>query len=337
MEKKYKVLEKSEAKNSIINLLVEIEKDFLASFRGSSIMDLGEELEIDGFRKGHAPEKFIIEKVGELKILEKNLFKAINTLLPVILQEEKINALTMPNISITKLAENINPELKIEVTLFPEVEVCDYKKIAKEVEKIKDTEATETEVDEYIKHIRENKKQIDKSEDLPELNDDFVKSLGEFKNVEDFKKQIKENISKDKKLNAEQKRRVDIIEKIINESKVDVPQILIEEEQEKMLHEFRGRVESFKMNFEEYLKEIKKTESELKDEWKKDAEKRTKMNLILPKIAQLENIKPDMEEVNHEVKHLKEHHKDADEQVLKIYVANVLTNQKVFDYLENLE
>jgi FKBP-type peptidyl-prolyl cis-trans isomerase (trigger factor) len=336
MEKKYKVLEKSEVKNSIINLLVEIEKDFLASFRNASIIDLGEEIEIDGFRKGHAPEKFIIEKVGELKILEKNLFKAINTLLPVILQDEKINALTMPNISITKLAENINPELKIEVTLFPEVVVADYKKIVSEIEKIKDTEITDGEVDEYIKHIRENKKQIDKTEELPELNDEFVKKLGDFQDVEDFKKQIKENISKDKKLNAQQKRRVDIIEKIIKESKVEVPQILIEEEQEKMLHEFRGRVESFKMNFEEYLKEIKKTETELKDEWKKDAEKRTMMNLILPKIAQLENIKPDIEEINKEVKHLKEHHKDADEQVLKIYVANVLTNQKVFDYLENL-
>ena len=154
MEKKYKVLEKSEAKNSIINLLVEIEKDFLISFRNASITDLGEEIEIDGFRKGHAPEKFIIEKVGELKILEKNLFKAINTLLPVILQDEKINALTMPNISITKLAENINPELKIEVTLFPEVILADYKKIVKDIEKIKDNETTENEIQETSESIK---------------------------------------------------------------------------------------------------------------------------------------------------------------------------------------
>ena len=60
------------------------------------------------------------------------------------------------------------------------------------------------------------------------------------------------------------------------------------------------------------------------------------MNLILPKIAQAENIKPDAEKIEEEVKHIKEHHKEADENNLRIYVASILVNQKVFEFLESL-
>lgn len=342
--KKYKILEKSEPKNSIVTILAEIDKDFVSSFRESTINDLKKEIEIDGFRKGNAPEDKIIQIAGDLKIWEKNTYKAINSVVTTILQEEDLNVITMPNISITKLSPNTNPEIKLELTLMPEIKIADYKKIAKGIAKPENKEATDEEVDQYIDHVRHNfahgnheHKEGEKCDhELPELNDEFVKKLGDFKNVEDFKKQLKENISKDKELNETQKRRIEIMEKIIKESDAQVPEILIEEEQDRMLHEFKAKVESFKMNFDEYLKEIKKTEEELKSEWKSDAEKRTKMNLILPKIAREENITADKKEIEEEVKKIKEIHKEADDKVLEVYVANVLTNQKVFDFLDNL-
>lgn len=336
MKTKYKILEKNDSQNSTSILLVEIDKNFVSSFRQSTINDLKQEIEVDGFRKGKVPESKVIEVSGELKIWEKNAFKAINSLIPSILQDENLNIITMPNVSLIKLAPGVNLEIKMELTLMPEVKLPDYKNIAQSVKKEKETEATEKEIDEYINHIRENKKQIDKLETAPELNDDFVKSLGNFKDVEDFKKQITENISRDKKLNLDQKRRVEIIEKIIKESEIQLPEILIQEEQEKMLAEFKARVEGFKMDFNEYLKEIKKTEEELKKEWLADSEKRAKMNLILPKIAREENLKPDEKQLEDEVKHLKEHYKDINDNTAKLYVANILTNQKVFEFLESL-
>lgn len=343
-EKKYKVLEKTDPKDSIITMIVSVDKDFVSTFRDSSIDGLKEEVEIDGFRKGKAPKEKIVQSVGELKIWEKNSFKAINTIVPLVLQEEKINTITMPNISLQKLAPNTDLEIKIELTLMPEVEIADYKKIASEIEKPKDAEATGEEVEHYINHVREGKAHQGHSHKpgekcdakLPELNDEFVKSLGDFKSVDDFKNQIKENISKDKKTHLSQKRRIEIMEKIIKESKIQMPQVLISEEQERMLHEFKAKVESFKMNFDEYLKEIKKTEEELKEEWKSDAEKRAKMNLILPKIAREENIKADKEEIEKETNNLKANHPEIDDAIAKVYVTNVLTNQKVFDYLDNL-
>jgi FKBP-type peptidyl-prolyl cis-trans isomerase (trigger factor) len=332
--KKYKILEKSDPQNAVVSMSVEIDKEFVASYRKATIEDLKKDIEIDGFRKGNAPEDKVIEKVGELSIWEKNTFKAINTIVPLILQEEKLNVITMPNISITKLAPDTNPEIRIEATLMPEVKLADYKKIAKGVERVKETEATDKELEDYIEYVRKTKA-TDKDK-LPELDDKFVKELGDFKSVDDFKKQLKENLSKDKKMQADQQRRIKIMEQIIKESEIDLPEVLVAEEQERMLHEFKVKVEGFKMNFEEYLKEIKKTEEDLKKEWRADAEKRAKMNLVLPKIAREENLKADEKDVEHEVKHLKEHHPEIDDNVAKVYVTNVLSNQKVFEYLDNL-
>jgi FKBP-type peptidyl-prolyl cis-trans isomerase (trigger factor) len=344
--KKYKILDKKGPENSILTLEVEIDKEFVSSFREDTISDLKKDVEIDGFRKGNAPDEKVIEISGDLKIWEKNTFKAINVIVPVILQDEEVNTITMPNISVTKLAPDQAPQVKVELTLMPEVEIADYKKIAGGIAKPKkeDSEATDKEVEDYINYIRENRahaghdhKPGEKCDaKVPELDDEFVKSLGDFKSVDDFKKQMKENLSRDKKMNADQKRRIEIMEAIIKESKIDIPEVLIAEEQERMLHEFKAKVEGFKMNFEDYLKEIKKTEEELKKEWKVDAEKRSKMNLVLPKIAREEKIVADPKKIEDEVKHLKSHHPEIDDNVAKVYVTNVLTNQAVFDYLDSI-
>lgn len=339
LDTKFKVLNKEEKENSIVELSVEIEKSFLDSYSESSIKDLGEEIEIDGFRKGKAPADKVKEKVGEMKIYEKNLFKAINQIVPLVLAQEELNVITMPNIEVTKIAVGQNPEIKITATLMPKIELADYKKIAKDTPKEKAEEVTEKEVEEYIEYIRKQRAGQPKEgeeQKLPEVNDEFVKSLGDFKDVEDFKTKLKENMSKDKEVQASQKRRVAIIEKIIADSKIDLPEVLVEEELNKMVHEFKSKVEGFKMDFDEYLKELKKTEDDLRNEWKADSAKRAKMNLILPRIAKEENIKPDEKAVEKEVKHLKENHKDVNEAQAKVYVASVLTNDEVFKYLEKL-
>jgi FKBP-type peptidyl-prolyl cis-trans isomerase (trigger factor) len=83
--------------------------------------------------------------------------------------------------------------------------------------------------------------------------------------------------------------------------------------------------------------ELKKTEEDLLKEWHTDATKRAKMNLILPSIAKDEKITPDAKRLEKELEHLKEHHKDIDENQAKSYLTHVLTNEAVFEFLENLK
>ena len=336
--KSYKILNTNK-KGSELEIEIQVPIETLENQRQNAIKDISNEIEIQGFRKGTAPENLIIEKVGEMAVLEKISFRVINNVLPIIITEEKIDALSQPSISITKIAVGSPLEFKAKFTLMPEVELADYKKIAKEIEEEKDIKVEDKEVDEYIEQIRKSKATKDEKsseEILPEFNDEFVKTLGDFSSVEDFKKKLKENMIADKKQRALEKRRLQIMEKIIDESKITVPEILIDQELNRMVGEFKHRVEGMKINFEEYLKQINKTEDDMRKEWETDAIKRSKMNLILPNIAIKEKIKADEKEIEKEVNHLLEHHPDLNKEHAKVYVTNVLTNESVFRFLEKI-
>jgi len=85
----------------------------------------------------------------------------------------------------------------------------------------------------------------------------------------------------------------------------------------------------------QYLKHIKKTKEDLRGEWHTDAEKRSKVQMVLNKIAVLEDLHADKDKLDKEVKALMEHYKDASEDRARDYVESILTNEKVFEFLEN--
>lgn len=337
MSKDYKIISQSEPKDAEKELVIEVSPEFIASFSEKALAEFVKEAEIEGFRKGKAPVAVIKEKVGEFRIFEEATQRAIQELVPAIILEEKIEAITMPHIHLTKIALNSPVEFKMHFYVMPKVELADYKKISKSVKK-EESELKTEEVDGYVEQILNARATKSESGETvkPELTDEFVKTLGDFKDVSDFKSKLTENMQADKNVQANQKRRVEIIEEIIKQSKVTLPEVLVEEEQQKMLEEFRARVESMKMNFDEYLTTIKKTSEELMSEWKEDAVKRAKMNVILPQIAAKESIKPSEEDINHEISHLKDHYKDIDENRARVYVAGILTNEAVFKFLETL-
>lgn len=337
MSKDYKIISNTEPKDSEKELVIEVAAEFVASFTEKALNEFVKEAEIEGFRKGKAPVSVVKERVGEFKLFEEATQRAIQEIIPTILLEEKLDAITMPHVHLTKITLGSPIEFMMHFYVMPEVELADYKKIAKDTVKeavgLKDEE-----VEGYIEQIlsaRATKNEAGESV-KPELTDDFVKGLGDFKDVADFKAKLTENMKAEREVQASQKRRLSIIEEIVKETKIKLPEVLVEEEQHKMFDEFKGRVESMKMNFDEYLGSIKKTEDELKAEWKEDAVKRAKMNVILPQIANKESIKPDTKDIDTEIENLKKAYADLDENRARVYVAGVLTNEKVFQYLETL-
>jgi len=131
-------------------------------------------------------------------------------------------------------------------------------------------------------------KSIQKME-LPELNDEFAKKLGEFKDLETLKNNIKDNLKKEKELEQRQKTRNEILEKIGQELKCEIPEILVENQKNELLEDLKQRVDQgLKIPFEEYLIQIKKTEKEAKDSFADSAEKRVKNFLVLREVGKKE-------------------------------------------------
>ena len=207
-------------------------------------------------------------------------------------------------------------------------------------------EITEKEVDDVIEEIRRSRAPHEhdeqgnhlppKDSDLPEFNDEFVKSLGgDFTSVEDFKTKARERITEEKKYRAIEKRRMEVLEAIAEKTKTELPEILVESEIDKTFSQFSENLKSMGLEVAEYLKRISKTEEELRKEWRPEGEKRAKIQLVINQIALEEKISPTKEEVEKESKHLIEQYKDADPRRVMIYVETMLVNEKVLQLLES--
>ncbi len=338
----------------------EIEADVFEAYFDKALKRIGENLEIDGFRKGKVPENVLLSKVPEAQILGEMAEMALSEHYPKILEENKIDAISRPEISITKLARKNPLGFKIKTATLPEMTLPDYKGIAKKIiseitDEEKNAEVTEKEVEDTIMDIRksrapkihmaeeaehvhkegeEHKHEEPKEAELPEFNDEFVQALGPFKNVEDFKIKLKENIKLEKGNQLKEKTRLKIVEKIIDDLKVELPEILVEVELDKILYRMESDITQMGLKFEDYLKHLSKTVEDLRKEFRTDAEKKAKLALVLNKIAADEKIKADPEQVANEVAMILEHYKDADPERAQMHAENVLTNEAVFQFLE---
>ena len=178
---------------------------------------------------------------------------------------------------------------------------------------------------------------------LPEMNDDFAKSLGKFENLESLKKSVFEGMEIEQRKKNKEKRRQEIIEKIISDYKTEIPEILLENEIDKMMAEFEQNIAGMGMKVDDYFVNIKKTRSEVRNSWKESAEKRVKSALALREIAKLENLSPESAEIEEEMnktlayfKGQRDMERNVDMERLYDYVKGTLTNQKVFEFLEKL-
>lgn len=351
-KKNYQNIKITSLKNSEVEIAGEISAEKLEACKEKAIKNLSKEIEIPGFRKGHVPASVISQKLGEMGILEEAAEIALGEEYPNILIDNKIDAIGRPEISLTKLASGNPIGFKIKTAVMPEVKIAEYKKIAKEeMAKEEKIEVTDKEIDEVILQIRKNKAHEEyhknnpedkehnhaeiKDEDLPIFDDDFAKSLGDFKSVDDIRSKIKENLVKEKELRSKDKKRMEMADELVKKTEVVLPEIIIKSELEKMFAQFKDDIARAGLTVEEYLKHIKKTEEDIRKEWAPDAEKKAKMQLILNKIAVEEKIEADPREVEKEVEALLKIYADADKERAKIYVETMIMNEKVFQFLEN--
>ena len=347
-------LEINKKEKSIIEIKGEVETVDFEKAREKAISKLAEHIEMDGFRKGKAPKDMVVKKLGDQIILEEMAQITLSEAYPQIITENKIDAIGYPQIGITKLANGNPLGFTILTAVIPEINLPDYKSIAKEVLKIAEkAEVKNEEYESFIKQIKRAKAHDDfhkanpdikghdhaeiSDENLPELDLDYLKTLGNFSDMTDFETKVRADILRDKEFKAKEKTRLAIIEGIEKETKIDVPEILIRSEIEKMIARMRSDIERMGLKYEDYLTSLGKSEENVREEFKGDAEKRAKVQMVVGEIAVKEGIKPDTEKVKEEVKKVMDAYKDADENNAKMYIENVLVNEEVFKFLENLK
>jgi len=320
-----------------VEISCEIPSDVFEKERSAALNRAGDSVSIPGFRKGHIPEAVLVQKFGEGIILEEMVNLAVEKAYPEIMKEHKINPIGMPSVNVKKLAKGNPFEFTLTFPTMPEIKLPDYKKIAKEVMKVKEyATVTDEEVSKAELEIRKqvSTKDAEGKDVVPELTLEVVQKFGSFASIEEFKTKVRESLVLDKENRIRGKKRMQIMEKIADEIKVKLPEVLINGELERMMGQFRHDIEQMGMKLADYLVAIKKTEEDLRKEWLPDAEKRSKVQIALAKIASEEKLEVSKEELEKEVKHFLEHYKDIPKERAERHLEVVLMNEKVFKFLE---
>lgn len=332
---------------STVEIKGEITWEAFAAHEEKAFSRLAGMLELDGFRKGAVPADIAKKHLADEMVLADMAELAIQQYYPDIMKEQNLDIIGRPDLAITKIARGNALGFTIRAAVLPEIKLPDYKKLASAVEVSVPTEVTEADVDKVIEDLRQvrayghvhakednSDDKHEHSEELPEVNDEFAQSFGAFETVAEMRAKVKENLVNEKSHEAQDKRRIAIMESIVAATAFEIPEVLTHSEQEKMLSQIEADVARSGATLDGYLEHIKKTRDELLAEFKPEAEKRAHFQLTLHAIAKAEKLAPTDEEVKTEADKMMQMYPGADMARAEAYADLVLTNEKVFALLE---
>lgn len=183
---------------------------------------------------------------------------------------------------------NIGDEKEINVT-FPE----DY-----HAEELKGKPAT---FKVSVKEIKEKQ--------LPDIDDDFAQDVSDFDTLDEYKADLKKKIAERKEAEAKRQKETEAIEKIVADSKMDIPQAMIDTQVTRMAEDFAQRLQQQGLSLEMYFKYTGLTAEKILDDMKPEAVKRIQNSLVLEAVAKAENIQVSDDEFNSELSKMAEMYK----------------------------
>jgi FKBP-type peptidyl-prolyl cis-trans isomerase (trigger factor) len=333
----------TELPDSQISIEGELAWETLASYEKKAFDHLAGHLELAGFRKGKIPGDVAKNHIPEPMLLSDMAELAMQDVYPEIIKDKKLDVIGRPELSITKLARDNPLGFSVRAPVLPDIKLPDYKKIAAGIEEGAAEAVTEEMVDKVVGelqqlraygHVHDATQEHSHTEELPEVTDEFAKSFGEFESVAQMREKIKENITREKSHEAKDKRRIGIMESIIEKTDFPVPAIVLHGEQEKMLAQIEADITRAGFTLDDYMKQSNKTKEGMMEEFKPEAEKRARVQLVLNAISRKEKIVPAEEEIKMETERLMAMYPGADQARTEAYVDMMLTNEKTLALLE---
>ncbi len=124
-----------------------------------------------------------------------------------------------------------------------------------------------------------------KARELPELNDDFATEVSEFETLEEYKNDLKAKLEKKAENQVKAETENAVVEKVIENAEVEIPQPMIETQVDNMVADFAQRLMYQGLNLETYLKYTGMSMDSFRAQFAKDAEKRVRGSLVLDAVA----------------------------------------------------
>jgi trigger factor len=363
---------------------------------------------VPGFRKGKVPMAIVKKYYGIGVLIEDAVNFAIDASYSKVLEENNIIPVDYPKVDVITAEEGKEFVYTAEVTVYPEVELGEYKGL--KVEK-PSYEVTEDAVNEKLKEMQQKNARIETKEDgeiatgdtavidfkgfiddvafeggegkdysleigsgtfidtfedqlvgakagdkvevnvtfpenygreelnnkqakfevlvkeikikeLPEIDDEFAKEVSEFDTLAELKEDIVKKMEEENNNRAEREYEDAIIKAVVENAKIDVPEVMVEKEIDTMVRNLEQRLQYQGLNLEQYFQFTGTDEAKMREYMKENAEVKVKTDLVLEAVEKAENIDATEEELKEKAK-----------EVAKMYSAE--EDDKMVDLLMN--
>ncbi len=363
---------------------------------------------VPGFRKGKVPMAIVKKYYGIGVLMEDAVNFAIDASYSKVLEENNIIPVDYPKVDVITAEEGKEFVYTAEVTVYPEVELGEYKGL--KVEK-PSYEVTEDAVNEKLKEMQQKNARIETKEDgeiatgdtavidfkgfiddvafeggegkdysleigsgtfidtfedqlvgakagdkvevnvtfpenygreelnnkqakfevlvkeikikeLPEIDDEFAKEVSEFDTLAELKEDIVKKMEEENNNRAEREYEDAIIKAVVENAKIDVPEVMVEKEIDTMVRNLEQRLQYQGLNLEQYFQFTGTDEAKMREYMKENAEVKVKTDLVLEAVEKAENIDATEEELKEKAK-----------EVAKMYSAE--EDDKMVDLLMN--
>ena len=179
-----------------------------------------------------------------------------------------------------------------------------------------------------------------KFKELPTLDDEFAKDVSEFDTLEEYKKDFKANILKKNEENANQKYENECIEKIVEGSTIDLPQVMIERRIDALIHDMDMKLKNQGLDVKKYMEYMGMNEKDFREQHAERADKEVRAQLCIEKISQIEAFEVSQEEIDAEIEKIAQQYKQSAEDLKKQlleadieYIKKDIQMKKTIDFI----
>lgn len=287
---------------SIVEVTVTVPWADMASKWDEVLAKMALDVEIAGFRKGSAPLNIVEGQLGT-KLQEEVLKAVMPQFLMEALKGSDVVPIDYPRYQLLKFTKGGELEYKAIITNRPQVVVGNYKTIKANRPALKSV--TEAEVNKVLDDLFKRWQARQPKPQQGSVNfqqpsspaspvstapdDNFAIAMGA-KSLVDLKAQIRKDLEGQVTYNNELDFEESILQEVEKITQVDIPEVLIDDELNRMLVSLQRRVADMGLLMEDYLKGQGKTLEQIKTEWRVQAEKNVRMELGLAEVARQENV-----------------------------------------------
>ncbi len=347
---------------SLVEVTVTVPWSDLEAKWNETLQKLSADLELPGFRKGAAPAQMVEQNLGP-KLQEEFLKVVMPQFLIEALKGTDVIPIDYPRYDLISFVKGSQLQYKATVTNRPEVQVGSYKniKVGRTTPKTVNEEEVQKVIDDLYKRWQARQPAQPASPDpaqpasggtgsisfqggsqpaapvSDQPDDVFAKAMGATSMVD-----LKDKIRKDLESNVSYNNELDFEENILQEvekiTTVELPEILIQDELQRMLVSLQRRVADMGLLLEDYLKNQGKTLEQIKNEWRPQAEKNVRMELGLAEIARQEGVNISDAELQAEVDKIQDARvkKQFESQEPRLHLRHALRQTKTLDLLKKL-